>query len=550
MNIVYNLFSQYILSEKWTAIGIIIASFIINAIQTGGISFITANIINYIKDNKADQTWKYLYFFIGFSIAVLVFHSIYKHLQYEFLTKLRHKIRTGIITEVLKINDENYNNMNFNKLTSPINRTASVMFYALNGVINYFLPNLTFFIIIMGYFLYQNTTFGLFFIITNAILLAYSAFIFYKLYKKDDDYESDIIKNDYELVDLLNNMDKIISRGQTKLEVDLLWQKSDKLVELANELYRSSNWYVFIGIVFLYFILFCYLSYLIMIVFKKDMTVTIFITIFTILLLYKERMATFLQQIEDHVDFCVRVHQVIAHFNELKSHKPLHESTIYLSPDIGFKKIEFRNVSYKYEKNDKIVFQNKNLTIHTENKIIGITGLSGNGKSTFAKLLLKMYHPSSGTIYIDDYDLESLDTEFIRKKITYVNQNSKLFDMKVIGNIFYGCNDTDICRKHLNEIMKYPKIRELYKNIDFETKDSGSLGDNLSGGQRQVINVISGLINPSPILILDEPTNALDPALKKELIGLVRDFKKHKQCIFIITHDSDVFSLFNERIQI
>ena len=287
-----------------------------------------------------------------------------------------------------------------------------------------------------------------------------------------------------------------------------------------------------------------------MIVFKKDMTVTIFITIFTILLLYKERMATFLQQIEDHVDFCVRVHQVIAHFNELKSHKPLHESTVYLSPDIGFKKIEFRNVSYKYEKNDKIVFQDKNLTIHTENKIIGITGLSGNGKSTFAKLLLKMYHPSSGTIYIDDYDLESLDTEFIRKKITYVNQNSKLFDMKVIGNIFYGCNDTEVCRKHLNEIMKYPKIRELYKNIDFETKDSGSLGDNLSGGQRQVINVISGLINPSPILILDEPTNALDPALKKELIGLVRDFKKYKQCIFIITHDAEVFSLFNERIQI
>jgi ABC-type bacteriocin/lantibiotic exporter with double-glycine peptidase domain len=550
MNIVYNLFSQYILGEKWNTIGIIIASFIINAIQTGGISFITANIINFIKDNKVDKTWTYLYFFIGFSIAVLVFHSIYKHLQYEFLTKLRHKIRTGIITEVLKINDENYNNMNFNKLTSPINRTASVMFYALNGVINYFLPNLTFFIIIMGYFLYQNTTFGIFFIITNAILLAYSAFIFYKLYKKDDDYETDIIKNDYELVDLLNNMDKIISRGQTKKEVDFLWKKSDKLVDLANELYRSSNWYVFIGIVFLYFILFCYLSYLIFIVFKKDMTVTIFITIFTILLLYKERMATFLQQIEDHVDFCVRVHQVIQHFNELKSHKPFHESTVYLSPDIGFKKIEFRNVSYKYEKNDKVVFQDKNLTIHTENKIIGITGLSGNGKSTFAKLLLKMYHPARGSIYIDDYDLESLDTEFIRKKITYVNQNSKLFDMKVIGNIFYGCNDTNVCKNHLNEIMKYPKIRELYKNIDFETKDSGSLGDNLSGGQRQVINVISGLINPSPILILDEPTNALDPALKKELIGLVRDFKKHTQCIFIITHDSEVFSLFNERIQI
>jgi ABC-type bacteriocin/lantibiotic exporter with double-glycine peptidase domain len=280
------------------------------------------------------------------------------------------------------------------------------------------------------------------------------------------------------------------------------------------------------------------------------MTVTIFITIFTILLLYKERMATFLQQIEDHVDFCVRVHQVIAHFNELKSHKPLHESTVYLSPDIGFKKIEFREVSYHYENTDIYVFDKKNLEINIENKIIGITGLSGKGKSTFAKLLLKMYHPSNGVISIDGYDLEKIDTDFLRQHITYVNQSSKLFDQKVIENILYGCTDLEFCKNHLTEVMKYPKIRDLYKNIDLENKDAGSLGENLSGGQRQIVNVISGLVNPSKILILDEPTNALDPALKRELLGLIRDFKKYRNCIIIISHDADVFSLFNERIEL
>jgi ATP-binding cassette subfamily B (MDR/TAP) protein 1 len=161
-----------------------------------------------------------------------------------------------------------------------------------------------------------------------------------------------------------------------------------------------------------------------------------------------------------------------------------------------------------------------------------------------------MYHPSSGGILVDGISLEEVDTDYIRENITYVNQSSKLFDKKIIENILYGCNDVVSCNNHLSEVMKYQKIRDLYKNVDLYEHSAGSLGENLSGGQRQIVNVISGLVNPSKILILDEPTNALDPALKRELLGLIRDFKKYRNCIIIISHDADVFPLFNERIEL
>jgi ABC-type bacteriocin/lantibiotic exporter with double-glycine peptidase domain len=196
------------------------------------------------------------------------------------------------------------------------------------------------------------------------------------------------------------------------------------------------------------------------------------------------------------------------------------------------------------------ILTNFNITLKTNNKIIGITGLSGNGKSTFAKLLLKMYQPKSGDIYIDGINIHDIDADYIRKNITYVNQTSKLFDKKIIDNILYGCNDIAICSNHLDEIMKYTKIRELYKNVDFKNKLAGSLGENLSGGQRQIINIIGGLVNPSKILILDEPTNALDMNLKQELLELIRNFKNYKKCIMIITHDKDTFRLFDEKIEI
>jgi ABC-type lipoprotein export system ATPase subunit len=143
-----------------------------------------------------------------------------------------------------------------------------------------------------------------------------------------------------------------------------------------------------------------------------------------------------------------------------------------------------------------------------------------------------------------------MDTDYIRKNITYVSQNSKLFDIKVVDNMLYGCDDKKQCQKHLDEIMKYKKIRELYRNIDIHQKNAGSLGENLSGGQRQIVNIISGLVNPSKILILDEPTNSIDIELKKELLEIIKEFKNYKKCIIIITHDRDVNYLFNEIIKI
>lgn len=78
----------------------------------------------------------------------------------------------------------------------------------------------------------------------------------------------------------------------------------------------------------------------------------------------------------------------------------------------------------------------------------------------------------------------------------------------------------------------------------------GYSGEKLSGGQRQVVNIISGLVNPCKILILDEPTNALDNKLKMELLEIIQYFKQYKQCIIIITHDKDVYSIFNEELKL
>lgn len=550
MNIVYSLLNTFFKEEQFNIWLMIFTSFIINIFQTNGISFLTANIIESLNENNRTDVITYFKYFIILSTLYIFLYAAYKYFQNKLLTKLRQWMRHQLVRILLLINNENFSEINFNKLNSPINRISSVCFMVFNDIITYILPNITFLFIISLYFLYKNIWFGGVFILGNIIIVIYLWLNWQNMLEHNDEYEKRVGENEAYLIEILNNIDKIIYRGQTEKEIDIFADKTDKSVDSAFKFYSSANYHGTIMNILLFIIIFFCVGFLIYLYFNKKIDLTIFITFFTIILLYRDKMITIIQQIPDFIEFLGRSDSVLKHFKNIDSDIVSLDKKIYPVTVLEFKKIIFENISFKYNDSEKYTFTNLTITLTINNQIIGVTGLSGNGKSTIVKLLLKLYRVSTGAIYIDGVNIEKIDPDYIRKNITYVNQTSKLFDKKIIENMMYGCSDYDTCSKHLTEIMHYEKIKELYKNMDIYNKQSGSLGENLSGGQRQVINIIGGLINPSKILILDEPTNALDPSLKREVLGLIKEFKKYKQCIIIITHDRDVYSLFDETIQI
>ena len=555
MNIIYFLLLKFFNEEKTNTIFMIINSFLINMLQTNGISFITANIITSLQQKNKINTYHFFQWFILISIVFIILYHSYKYFQNKLLTKLRQWMRHRLIEILLKINNEKFSEMNFTKLNSPINRISSVSFMVFNDIITYLLPNITFLFIVAIYFLYKNTIFGTIFIIGNIILLLYMWWHLQFIVKHNEEYEKQVTESESYLIDILNNMDKIIYRGQVNSEIEIFNDKTTKSIDMAFGFYSITSYYGTIMTSIVFIILFLCIAYLIYLFFHGKIELTIFITFFTILLLYRDKMITIIQQIPDFIEFVGRSESVLKHFKNMdyideQKQKEKEDKYANNNPSLTFDNIKCINVIFYYNNQKIPILNNFNISLNTNNKVIGITGLSGNGKSTFAKLLLKMYQPNSGDIYIDGINIKEIDANYIRKNITYVNQTSKLFDKKIVDNIFYGCNDITICSKHLDEIMKYPKIHDLYKNVDLKNKLAGSLGENLSGGQRQIINIIGGLVNPSKILILDEPTNALDMELKQELLGLIRDFKNYKKCIMIITHDKDTFDLFDEKIEI
>ena len=551
MNFVAYLATQYFKKHKWTALGIFFVSLLNSIIQTNGITHITSKIITSAQTRSEKQVYQFFQWFVWIIIVFITIYYIWSSLQNVLLTEIRPWVREQIVALLLNTNNQKFSETNFSKLNSPINRIVDMYYFITHTVLDYLLPNLAYLLIVSLYFTYINPMYGIVFLIGNLVLALYWYWNVNGIMKANDDYEKTIFKTDIHLIDLLNNVDKIIYRGQSDPEIKQFSNLSKLNVEKGQDYYKLSNFHMTAMLSIIFTVVLVSIYYLIGLYFKKKMDITLFITSFTILLLYREKMTTMIEILPELVDFIGRTENVLIHFQHVNdNYRAYKEKTPYKQQELSFQKIQFHNVSYKYGMNATNVFENRNYYMKTDqNQIIGITGRSGNGKSTFVKLLLRMYECNSGKITIDGIDIKDVDPDYIRTEITYVNQNSKLFDRKVVDNMLYGCSNREICDHFLDKILKYPNITKLYRNTDIKTKDAGLLGENLSGGQRQIVNMIGGLINPSKILVLDEPTNALDPELKKEVLGLIKDFSRYKQAVIIITHDKDVFPLFTQQIQ-
>jgi len=537
-------------NKEWALTAIIIVlSFAINFFQMNGISLMSAKIIQSIEKNDSKKAYEFFQYFIGITLLYVSLYNVYYIQQNKLMTTLRQWLRQELINTILNINSVKFSEVNFANLSIPIIRLSNASFSLMNSIITFLLPNITLLLVITGYFIYKNIFFGLFFILSNIVIVMYVIFNWEQLLNDKINYEKTATDNDSRLIEILNNLEKIIYRGETKNEMDDVSKRSDNVITKGIEFYMKSNFIVFACNIAISIVTFFAIYYLIYLFFNKSIDNTTFISFFTILILYRDKFLSTLQIVPEYLDYLSRGENLKELFKDMNDDYNNIKNNKYKSVNIPFNVVRFENVSFKYKSNDNSTLSNFNKTVDLNDKIIGVTGVAGKGKSTFAKLILKMYHPDEGKIYIDNVCVDEMDGEYIRKNISYVNQNSKLFDKIVVENMLYGCDKEDICHNYLAEILKYDKIGQMFGKMDIHEKKSGLLGENLSGGQRQVINIIGGLIQPSEIVILDEPTNSLDIDLKHEIINLIKNFKKYKKCIIIITHDKDVFPIFDENIK-
>ena len=213
--------------------------------------------------------------------------------------------------------------------------------------------------------------------------------------------------------------------------------------------------------------------------------------------------------------------------------------------NINTGKIEFKNVSFKYNRFNPYVLKDVSFSINPGEKV-AIVGKSGSGKSTLLKLILGLYNSQNGNVYIDDTNIKNINIKNLRSQFGVILQEPLLFNDSIKENIIIG--KENISNMQINEAAIKSGINNFLVNVPLGIDTIISeKGTNFSGGQRQRISLARALINNPKIMLMDEPTSSLDNEAESSLINEI--LKLDTTCV-VISHRLNTIENFDKIIVI
>jgi len=274
---------------------------------------------------------------------------------------------------------------------------------------------------------------------------------------------------------------------------------------------------------------------------------------FVALTLYLRMIVNPLQQIGNVINTVQRARASLDRLNRLLAEEPDIVEKAGAQPlPSGASELDIRGLTFAYPEADRPVLKDISVKV-AAGRTLGIVGRTGSGKTTLVKLLLRVYDPPEGTVFVNGIDIRDTTVESLRTSIAYVPQDGFLFSTTIRDNIAFFDRRSEAAR-----VEQAAKLADIYDNVlefpdRFETR-LGERGLTLSGGQRQRTSLARGLIKDAPILILDDSVSAVDTVTETTIIESLKRSREGKTTILIahrisaVMHADEIIVLDEGRI--
>ena len=520
---------EYIKNNKLFLLGFILLTLVYYIIEVIGIGYIVSQLSGKIDKN-------FILYFIILSIVIIIL----TYIKGLFVAKVASEVttfsRNKFFRALLNRYGTSYQDMN---IGNTINRIFAVTLEYRFAVINFFnitLPSIFVLLITSCVIFKLNFYVGLLLF----ICLFFNLIITYKEYdnisRKKIEQEIHFYDTFNSLTDQINNLMNSYLNNETNNEQNKI---TDRQNSYKQKVFDSENSVNFIN-TYLMINLLVFLTLVIYFIYLNKVDNKAF---FTVMLIYF---------VSNYISYSKELGILIPHIGiTLGSYK--YFKNLLNSNDNGkidkitYGNINFKNLTFSYKNNDPVI---NNLSLEIKHKTkIAIVGRSGSGKTTLTKLILKLYNNYQGNIFIDGININDIETNYLRKKVIYVNQRTNLLNRTVIENINYGNNvDTKIIYNLLNKYSLIDIFSGLKNGINEKCLVGGS---NLSLGMQKVILLTRGILksNNSLIMIFDEPLAGLDVKTRKKVINMIINECKNKT-LLVITHDKEIIPYMDKTINI
>ena len=193
--------------------------------------------------------------------------------------------------------------------------------------------------------------------------------------------------------------------------------------------------------------------------------------------------------------------------------------------------IVVKNLTFRYPGDQHDTLKNVSVTVK-KGETLGIVGRTGSGKTTLVNLMLRIFNPEEGRIFVGGKEIHEVSLKSLRKTFGYVPQDNYLFSDTIAGNITFGDRS-----KTQEDVERAAKMACVHDNIvefhqGYQTL-VGERGVSLSGGQKQRVSIARALIRDPEILVMDDSVSAVDTDTEEKILGHLREGRKGKTNIII-----------------
>ena len=532
--------SEFVAKHPLWLISTLVTIIVANPIEVIVIAIL---IEKFIVSLRTTPELRYLWGVMGMYLFANCIYAIQELIDAHYIPKLEYQIRMNLLAKIASKQEINYETMDGGEIITHIKNIPSNTSSFIERFIGTILSPMLSGIIIGGYMMRINASVGLSFVATTILYFACTIMMYWSIPKGaliQEHAEGALIN---QIDDSLNNAMSVIMCDSAKPELAHIHEyhaRHDSL--FTKNIQKRAYGFIVSGISSVVL-----LATMVWIIFKaywkKELSKSdmIIMTILSIGFVRFIRHATgrsmnaFL-----HYTKIIKGNQFI----DALAHNTVpdgHETGIPIHGNITF-----QNVSYKYDGNDELSLNRVSFKIREKDRV-AIVGSSGSGKTTILKLIMGFGHPSEGKVTIDGHDVRGIRRKYLRKHISVVPQNVKLFNRSIMDNICYGSKglDPERVREELRGLHVMRTFNTLPDGLDSVV---GKNGDNLSGGQKQIVYLLRCYFRRTPIVLMDEPTSALDMGNAKYVRRMIDAMSRHSTLI-VVTHDPSFANTFPVKMQ-
>lgn len=434
-----------------------------------------------------------------------------------------------------------YDDKLLNKLKGRIISTVNIDIINISVMADYmfsFMHNLVLIICMLIFFIKTYVIFGVFLVIATVVYILLASY----LTKKEAYYFRGQRMYLDKLINMLGQTLSGIKEIKTSNIKPSLNKKYYGLRRSWSNKYMLKRKYVIAHSVLLKFIM--YLSKIMLYILSMYLLFNNKVTIGIIVLLinYFENIFTYSTKLVEDMSKVREYNISLNRVCNLLDNKPDNYFGLINNSNIDGH-VKFKNVSFSYNGVSTI----KNINFEAEKgKITVITGKTGSGKTTIFNILLRLYKPYKGFVYIDDIKIDEYKKDTYYKNVSVVNQESFLFNMSIKDNLKMVCSDEKKYIEMCKKVGIHDLIEHLPKGYNTILNDNAS---NLSGGQKRLLSLAKTLLTGSKILLFDEVTSSLDIKTTSKIIEVLK-YLKNDHTVIIITHKKEVMKIADNLIML